>query len=100
MGLEMIRLITFRNFPLVDLQIERAYRRRCGDEEKDYAFVETIDDELLWMVRQARLRRRQDSDWLRELARQIDTLSSKGRKRSGSGRRRAAATVMAANAAP
>jgi hypothetical protein len=87
----MIRLITFRNFPLIDLQIEEAYRRRCEDERNDRAFVETIDDELLWLVREARLRRRQKHDWLQDLARQIETLSAKNRKRRPAGRRRAAA---------
>jgi hypothetical protein len=91
----MIRLITFRNFPLLDLQIERAYRRRCNDGEKDYAFVETIDDELLWLVREAQARRRNNKDWLRELARQIDALSAKDRKRTSASRRRT--VVMAAN---
>ena len=100
MGPEMIRLITFRNFPLVDHQIERAYRRRCGVEQEDYALVETIGDETLWMVREARLCRRQNTDWLRELAKQIDTLSRKGGKRGGAARRRGAASIMAANAAP
>lgn len=90
----MIRLVTLQNFPLVDLQIERAYqRRRGGDGVLDAFSAGEVDDDLLWMVREARLRARRRRDWLRELALEIDSLSIKQRKRVAPGPRRRAAVM-------
>lgn len=92
----MIRLVTLRNFPLVDLQIERAYRRRCADKESFCAFAETVDDDaLLWALRESRIRARRDSDWLTQLAQEVALLSAKPRKRSGIRRRRGISSVAA-----
>lgn len=94
----MIRPVTLRNFPLVDLQIERAYRRRCADDETFCAFADAVgDDALLCALREARLRSRQDRDWLKELAQELAILSGKPRKR-GAMRRRRGVTPVAANA--
>lgn len=92
----MIRLVTLRNFPLVDLQIKRAYRRRCADDETMCAFAEAIgDDDLLWALNMSRRRSLRDSDWLNQLAEEVAILSAKPRKRSGMRRRRGVSSVSA-----
>lgn len=94
----MIRLVTLRNFPLVDLQIERAYQRRCSDEGGFSGPY--VDDDLWWIMREARLRARRNREWLRELEQEVDSLSLKARKRSAVGRRRRTTVVtISANSA-
>ena len=104
MGLTMIRLITPQNFPYLDRQIERAYRRRCQADERPCACIEIAEDEmLLRMIREARKRSRRRDEWLSRLAREVSTLSTKSRQRGTRSRRRAPIAVevdAAAQVAP
>jgi hypothetical protein len=100
MGLTMIRLITPQNFPYLDRQIERAYRRRCQADDQPCACVEIADDEmLLRMIREARKRSRRRNEWMRRLAREVSTLSTKSHQRGTAGRRRAPIALEADAAA-
>lgn len=93
----MIRLVTFRNFPLVDLQIERAYQRRCANDGDACRCLASDDEEELWReIRAMRMHTRRNREWLHELEREVRTLSVKERKRVGATRRQRE-VLMAAN---
>jgi hypothetical protein len=84
----MIRLVTYRNFPLVDLQIERAYQRRCSNDGEPCRRLASDDEEELWReLREMRHNARRNSEWLRELAIEVQTLSVKRQKRRTNARR-------------
>ncbi len=70
----MIRFVTQRNFPLVDLQIEQAYRRRriC----RDIDFLSELEDRQAFeSFAGARSRGRHSREWLRRLAKAVDALT-------------------------
>lgn len=93
----MIRLVTFQNFPLVDLQIERAYQRRCANDGDPCRCLASEDEEELWRaIREMRMHTRRNKDWLHKLEREVETLSVKSRKRRNVARRQREA-LMAVN---
>lgn len=70
----MIRFITYRNFPLLDVQIERDYRRRCnGGAVAVLAEIEEV--EFVGSLRRVRRGSRRSRDWLLSLAREVDALA-------------------------
>lgn len=92
----MIRFVTYRNFPILDLQIEEAYRRRYGARE--VVFLEDVDDiAVLKSLREARRRSNRSRDWLRRLAREVDALAQTP---DPTARRRPSSRLVAANAPP
>lgn len=90
----MIRFVTYSNFPLLDLQIEEAYRRRCNGTA--VAYVADIDAfSLVRPHRQSRRRTKRSRDWLRRLAWEVYALSSTDREAA----RRCPSCLIAANTA-
>ncbi len=70
----MIRLVTYRNLPLLDLQMEDAYRRRRIAGE--FLFLEQIDEIPVVSARGKRAVRFAGSrHWLRRLQRAMDALA-------------------------
>jgi hypothetical protein len=93
-GQAMIRLVTYRNFPLLDLQMEEAYRRRRIAGE--FVFLERIDGAILGAPGQSPERFANSQDWLRRLERAVDALAQNSEGLAG--RRRKACGLVAANA--
>jgi hypothetical protein len=88
----MIRLVTYRNFPVLDVQIERAYRRRRRIT-RDVVFLDVIN-EFSVITSLGKVRRWSRSrDWLRKLARAVDALDG-----AGSISERTSSRLVAANA--
>lgn len=74
----MIRFVTYRNFPLLDLQIEEAYRRRC--DASAFAVLADIEDVAIpGKRREERCRSKRSRDWVRQLALELYALSKAGR---------------------
>jgi hypothetical protein len=88
----MIRLVTYRNFPLLDLQIQEAYRRRRIAGE--FVFLEQIDGAILGSRGQSAGRFANSRDWLRRLERAVDALAQNSEALAG-GRRNACGLVAA-----
>jgi hypothetical protein len=92
----MIRLVTYRNFPLLDLQMQEAYRRRRIAGE--FVFLEQIDGAILGSRGQSAGRFANSRDWLRRLERAVDALAQNSEALAGG--RRNACGLFAANASP
>lgn len=88
----MIRLVTYGNFQLMDLQIEEAYRRRR--ETRRLLLLDDVED-LTVLRSLAYLRRRssESRDWLCRLAHAVDALAA---PETGGARRRANAGRLVA----
>ncbi len=90
----MIRFVTYRNFPLIDLQIEAAYRRRC--RATAVTLIEDLEGvRILGSLPEPR-RRNQSRDWLRQLVTDMDALSERGANIPAT-RRRHPSRLVAAN---
>ncbi len=93
-GQKMRRFVTYRNFPLLDLQIEQAYRRRCdGGAVAVLADIEDVAS--LGSLREARRRCKRSRNWLRRLAWEMDALTKKPDRDA---RRRSSSRLVVANA--
>jgi hypothetical protein len=71
----MIRLVTYRNFPLRDMQMEQAYRRRRVAGE--IIILQEINEIAIGASSgESRRRKGRSHDWLRRLARAVDALAT------------------------
>jgi hypothetical protein len=74
-GQMMIRLVTYRNFPVLDVQIERAYRRRRLS--RDVVFLDDVSAFSALRSFGNSRRSARSREWLRKLACAIDALDGK-----------------------
>jgi hypothetical protein len=83
----MIHIVTQRNFPILDLQIEEAYRRRCQNARSRACACISIETAMLLSALDNRSRPSDRGfEWLNRLALAMDRLAHPTKRRRSSPR--------------